>query len=88
MAAYAYARFSTDGQLAKAIDAMSKGDTLIVTISTDWHVGRDFLNTLDAMAEKSAGFKSLADVWVGTPTPPGRFTLAVLGGMAELMNVN
>src|SRR5580700_5057951 len=33
---------------------------------------RDLLNTLDAIAGKSAGFRSLGDVWADTTTPHGR----------------
>jgi DNA invertase Pin-like site-specific DNA recombinase len=41
------------------------------------------LNTLDAIGEAGAGFKSLADAWADTTTPHGRLMLTVLGGLAE-----
>jgi DNA invertase Pin-like site-specific DNA recombinase len=41
------------------------------------------LNTLDAVAKKSATFKSLVDTWADTTTPHGRLLLTVLGGLAE-----
>ena len=44
---------------------------------------RDLLNTLAAIADKGAGFKSLSDAWADTTTPHGRLMLTVLGGLAE-----
>jgi DNA invertase Pin-like site-specific DNA recombinase len=44
---------------------------------------RDLLNTLDEIAKRGAGFKSLADAWADTMTPHGRLMLTVLGGLAE-----
>jgi DNA invertase Pin-like site-specific DNA recombinase len=41
------------------------------------------LNTLATIAEKGAGFRSLADAWADTTTPHGRLMLTVLGGLAE-----
>src|SRR5215472_6166532 len=45
---------------------------------------RDLLNTLAAITERKAGFRSLADAWADTTTSHGRLMLAVLGGLAEL----
>jgi DNA invertase Pin-like site-specific DNA recombinase len=39
--------------------------------------------TLDTIARKGAGFRSLADTWADTTTPYGRLMLTVLGGLAE-----
>ena len=44
---------------------------------------RDLLNTLAAIAAKSAGFRSIGDTWADTTTPHGRLMLTVLGGLAE-----
>jgi DNA invertase Pin-like site-specific DNA recombinase len=44
---------------------------------------RDLLNTLAAIANRKAGFRSLGDAWADTTTPYGRFMLTVLGGLAE-----
>jgi len=44
---------------------------------------RDLLNTLATIADKGAGFRSLADAWADTTTPHGRLMLTVLGGLAE-----
>jgi DNA invertase Pin-like site-specific DNA recombinase len=70
--------------LAKAIDALGEGDTLVVTrLDRLARSTRDLLNTLHTVASKGAGFKSLADVWADTTTPHGRLMLTVLGGLAE-----
>jgi DNA invertase Pin-like site-specific DNA recombinase len=44
---------------------------------------RDLLNTLDEIAKRKAGFRSLADAWADTTTVHGRLMLTVLGGLAE-----
>ena len=43
----------------------------------------DLLHALKAVADRGAGFRSLADVWADTTTPHGRLMLSVLGGVAE-----
>jgi DNA invertase Pin-like site-specific DNA recombinase len=71
-------------QLAKAIQALGKGDTLIVTkLDRLARSTRDLLNTLDAVGKVGASFKSLNDPWADTTTPHGRLMLTVLGGLAE-----
>jgi len=48
--------------LAKALAALQEGDTLIVTrLDRLARLTRDLLNTLDTIAKKGAGFRSLAD---------------------------
>jgi DNA invertase Pin-like site-specific DNA recombinase len=44
---------------------------------------RDLLNTLAAIAERGACFRSLGDAWADTTTAHGRLILTVLGGLAE-----
>ena len=44
---------------------------------------RDLLNVLATIAEKGAGFRSIANAWADTTTPHGRLMLTVLGGLAE-----
>ena len=63
---------------------LDEGDVLVVT-QLDRLAGstRDLLNTLATIAEKGAGFRSLADAWADTTTPHGRLMLTVLGGLAE-----
>jgi DNA invertase Pin-like site-specific DNA recombinase len=44
---------------------------------------RDLLNTLAAIADRKAGFRSLGDAWADTTTARGRLMLTVLGGVAK-----
>jgi len=44
---------------------------------------RDLLNTLAAITDRKAGFRSLTDTWADTTTSHGRLMLTVLGGLAE-----
>jgi DNA invertase Pin-like site-specific DNA recombinase len=70
--------------LARAIDALGQGDTLIVTrLDRLARSTRDLLNVLDTIATARAGFRSIADAWADTTTPHGRLMLTVLGGLAE-----
>jgi len=71
-------------QLAKALAALGPGDTLVVCkLDRLARSTRDLLNTLAAVGEASATFKSLGDGWADTTTPHGRLMLTVLGGLAE-----
>jgi DNA invertase Pin-like site-specific DNA recombinase len=71
-------------QLAKAIEALGEGDTLVVCkLDRLARSTRDLLNTLDAIGKAGATFKSLGDAWADTTTPHGRLMLTVLGGLAE-----
>jgi len=70
--------------LAKAISGLGNGDTLVVCkLDRLARSTRDQLNTLAAVADAGASFKSLSDSWVDTTTPHGRLMLTVLGGLAE-----
>jgi DNA invertase Pin-like site-specific DNA recombinase len=70
--------------LARAIAALTEGDTLIVAkLDRLARSTRDLLNTLAAIAAAGATFKSLGDPWCDTTTPHGRLMLTVLGGLAE-----
>jgi DNA invertase Pin-like site-specific DNA recombinase len=76
--------YSDRPQLAKAIAALSEGDTLIVTkLDRLARSTRDLLNTLDAIGKAGATFRSLGDAWADTTTPAGKLMLTVLGGLAE-----
>jgi DNA invertase Pin-like site-specific DNA recombinase len=71
-------------QLAKAIATLAPGDVLLVTrLDRLARSTRDLLNVLAAVAEKGAGFRSIADSWADTTTAHGRLMLTVLGGLAE-----
>jgi DNA invertase Pin-like site-specific DNA recombinase len=71
-------------QLAKAIASLAQGDVLLVTrLDRLARSTRDLLNVLATIAERGAGFRSIADAWADTTTPHGRLMLTVLGGLAE-----
>jgi DNA invertase Pin-like site-specific DNA recombinase len=75
---------SNRAQLARAMAALGAGDVLVVTrLDRLARSTRDLLNTLAAIAERKAGFKSLADAWADTTTAHGRLMLTFLGGIAE-----
>ena len=60
-------------QLRRAIGQLEKGDVLMVTrLDRLARSTRDLLNTLAQIADKGAGFRSLADAWADTTTAHGR----------------
>jgi len=70
--------------LKRAIEAIGKGDVLMVTrLDRLARSTRDLLNTVEKIAEKKAGFRSLGDTWADTTTAHGRLMLTVLAGLAE-----
>jgi DNA invertase Pin-like site-specific DNA recombinase len=71
-------------QLRKAIAKLESGDVLTVTrLDRLARSTRDLLNTLAAITDRKAGFRSLGDTWADTTTSHGRLMLTVLGGLAE-----
>ena len=71
-------------QLARALAQLERGDVLLVTrLDRLARSTRDLLNTLATIADRKAGFRSLADAWADTTTAHGRLMLTVLGGLAE-----
>jgi DNA invertase Pin-like site-specific DNA recombinase len=53
--------------LAKAVAAIDQGDVLLVTkLDRLARSTRDLLNTLAAIGDRGAGFKSLGDPWADT----------------------
>jgi DNA invertase Pin-like site-specific DNA recombinase len=71
-------------QLRRMLDQLDVGDVLMVTrLDRLARSTRDLLNTLAAITEKKAGFRSLGDAWADTTTSHGRLMLTVLGGLAE-----
>jgi DNA invertase Pin-like site-specific DNA recombinase len=71
-------------QLRRSLAQLVAGDVLMVTrLDRLARSTRDLLNTLAAIADKKAGFRSLGDTWADTTTAHGRLMLTVLGGLAE-----
>jgi DNA invertase Pin-like site-specific DNA recombinase len=71
-------------QLRRVIEALEAGDVLMVTrLDRLARSTRDLLNTLAAITDRKAGFRSLGDTWADTTTSHGRLMLTVLGGLAE-----
>ena len=70
--------------LARCLRGLEAGDVLLVTkLDRPARSTRDLLNTLAAIGEAGASFRSLGDGWADTTTPHGRLMLTVLGGLAE-----
>src|SRR5262249_43038174 len=73
-------------QLAKAIAALAAGDTLVVCkLDRLARSTRDLLNSLAAIAEAGATFKSHGDSLADPTTPHGRLMLTVLVGLHDIM---
>jgi DNA invertase Pin-like site-specific DNA recombinase len=71
-------------QLRRAIDALQPDDVLMVTrLDRLARSTRDLLNTLAAITDRKAGFRSLGDAWADTTTSHGRLMVTFLGGIAE-----
>ena len=71
-------------QLRRLLDVLDAGDVLTVTrLDRLARSTSDLLNTLAAITDKTAGFRSLSDAWADTTTAHGRLMLTVLGGLAE-----
>jgi DNA invertase Pin-like site-specific DNA recombinase len=68
--------------LAHCLRSLAPGDVLLVT-KLDRLGTRDLLNTLAAIDEARAGFRSLGDPWADSTSPHGKLMLTVLGGLAE-----
>jgi DNA invertase Pin-like site-specific DNA recombinase len=71
-------------QLRRILSEVAAGDVVMVTrLDRLARSTRDLLNTLAAIADRKAGFRSLGDAWADTTTAHGRLMLTVLGGLAE-----
>jgi DNA invertase Pin-like site-specific DNA recombinase len=69
--------------LAKLIDSLEKGDILVV-VKID-RLARsvvDLMKIIDHLQERGISFRSLSDP-IDTTSPQGRFTLQILGSVAE-----
>ena len=70
--------------LVRCIASLEAGDTLLVTkLDRLARSTRDLLNSLAAVTERGASFRSLGDGWAGTSTAHGKLMVTVLGGLAE-----
>ena len=75
---------SDRAQLRKVLAALEDGDVLMMTsLDRLARSTRDLLNTLTAITDRKAGFRSLGDTWTDTTTAHDRLMLTVLGGLAE-----
>ena len=71
-------------QLRRLLAVIEAGDVVMITrLDRLARSTRDLLNTLAALADRKAGFRSLGDTWADTTTAHGRLMLTVLGGLAE-----
>jgi len=71
-------------RLRRALAELAVGDVLLVTrLDCLARSTRDLLNTLSAIAERGARFRSLGDAWADTTKAHGRLILTVVGGLAE-----
>ena len=62
-------------QLRRLLAVIDTGDVVTVTrLDRLARSTRDLLNTLAAITDKKAGFRSLGDTWADTTTPHGRRT--------------
>jgi DNA invertase Pin-like site-specific DNA recombinase len=72
-------------QLSRLVSELAAGDVVVVTrLDRLARSTRDLLNTLAAISDKKAGFRSLGDGWAETTTAHGHLTLTVLGGLADV----
>ena len=70
--------------LRRCIASLEAGDQLLVTkLDRLARSTRDLLNTLAAISDEGASFKSLSDPWADTTTPHGKLMVTILGGLAE-----
>jgi DNA invertase Pin-like site-specific DNA recombinase len=71
-------------QLRRVVSQLAPGDVVMVTrLDRLARSTRDLPNTLAAITDRKAGFRSLGDAWADTTTAHGRLMLTVLGGLAE-----
>ena len=71
-------------QLRRLLGIIDADDVVTVTrLDRLARSTRDLLNTLAAITDKKAGFRSLGDTWADTTTSHGRLMLTVLRGLAE-----
>jgi DNA invertase Pin-like site-specific DNA recombinase len=70
-------------QLRRALRHLEAGDVLMVTrLDRLARSSRDLLNTLRAIMDRQAGFRSLKEVWADSTASHGRLMMTVLEGLA------
>ena len=70
--------------LARCMQSLEAGDVLLVSkLDRLARSTRDLLNTLAAIGEAGASFRSLGDPSADTTSAHGRLMLTILGGLAE-----
>jgi DNA invertase Pin-like site-specific DNA recombinase len=70
-------------ELQRALAALKPGDKLVVyKLDRIARSLRDLLNILQVLQERGSGFHSLTEA-IDTSTPVGRFTVQILGAVAE-----
>ena len=71
-------------ELARMIDHLRPGDTVLVTrLDRLARSTIDLLNTAERLREAGAGLKSLAEPWADTTTPAGKMVMTVFAGIAD-----
>src|SRR6201996_3639086 len=71
-------------QLRRLLGQLEAGDVVMVTrLDRLARSTRDLLNTLAAITDRKAGFRSLGDAWADTTTSHGRLMLNCARGLAE-----
>jgi DNA invertase Pin-like site-specific DNA recombinase len=74
-------------QLARALDQVRGGDTLVVTrLDRLARSVKDLHRILERLAEEGVAFRCLQQGDVDTATSTGKLTLAILGAVAEFEN--
>ena len=75
---------SDRSELVEAISSLKQYDVLLVTrLDRLARSTADLLNTVEAIAEKRAYFKSLQEPWADPSTPQGRMITTVFAGIAQ-----
>lgn len=71
-------------ELARMLDALREGDTVIITELT--RLGRsvkDLFSIIERIRQAGASIKSLRETWLDTTSPQGNLLLSIFAGLAE-----
>src|SRR5262249_25025491 len=73
---------TNQGDLGRCMASLGPGDLILVTkLDRLARSTRDLLNTLAAISDKGASFRSLGDGWADPTTPHGKLMITELGGL-------